>query len=77
MRITSKIRKQLLPLLDGVPYRKIISEKLDCHANTVSNVLLHEHDNAEVATEILLLAKQLKEKKQKEDEKAEAIIKKL
>lgn len=80
MVITAKIKEKLLVIFKGVDYRQIVSTRVGCHPNTVSNVLLNEHDNLKVATALLELAQELKPKKEDDEKmqsKARAIAKQL
>lgn len=80
MPIDSKNRKKLVDLLDGVNYRKIVSDRTGCHPNTVTNVLMHGNDNPVVELELLTLAQEQKAKKETEDairRKNREIIKQL
>jgi hypothetical protein len=77
MEITAKIREKLLALFEGVNYRQIISERVGCHPNTVSNVLLKGHKNYKVALALLNLGKELKEEQSEEKQQALAIAKQL
>jgi len=66
--IEAKHRKKLIDLFENVDYRKIVSERVPCHPNTVYNVLVNGNSNALVETEILVLAKEVSEQKQKRKE---------
>lgn len=77
MAIDRKTRAALEKILKGIDYRKIISERTGCHPNTVTNVL-KGNDNNTVELQLLILAKETKEERDRiEKEKAayrEAII---
>jgi hypothetical protein len=67
MAIDAKSRKRLVEILDGVDYRKIVSERTGCHPNTVTNVL-NGNDNPVVELAILTLAQEQKPEKQSQDD---------
>jgi hypothetical protein len=77
MEITAEMRKKLLSLFEGVNYRQIVSEREDCHPNTVSNVLLYGKKNSKVALALLNLGTELKKKQGEEKQQALAIAKQL
>lgn len=77
MAIDHKTRKKLQEILEGVDYRKVVSERAECHPNTVSNVLLKGNDNSIVELELMILAKEIKESKQSIESKKAAIAKQL
>lgn len=76
MVITPKIRAKLVKHLPA-DYRKIISERVKCHPNTVYNVLNNEHDNLEVATALIELAHQEKFKNKPKQDNATALVAQL
>lgn len=65
MLIDDKTRKKLIDLFKGVDYRKIVSERANCHPNTVTNVLMKGTDNITVAKELLKLGRETKAEKSK------------
>jgi hypothetical protein len=78
--ITDKVREKLIELFQGVDYRKIVSERVGCHPNTVGNVLNNGNSNLKVETALLELAKEVKDSQPSEEEqlkKARQIIKQL
>lgn len=77
MAIDHKTRKKLQEILEGVDYRKVVSERAECHPNTVSNVLLKGNDNDIVELQLMILAKEIKESKQSIESKKAAIAKQL
>jgi hypothetical protein len=79
MAFDSNTHNKLVKLLKGTPYRKVVSERAKVHANTVSNVL-NGSDNPEVELEILIYAKEIKDKKNTKHQarrKAKAIAEQL
>lgn len=77
MAIDRKTRKALQDILEGIDYRKIVSTRVNCHPNTVSNVLLKGNDNDLVELELMILAKETKESKQAISKQKAAIAKQL
>jgi plasmid maintenance system antidote protein VapI len=88
MMIDDKMRKKIIEILKGTNYRKVVSERVGCHPNTVSNIL---NEAPAVATEmservelaLLEFAAEIAEKKSTATErkvrikKARAITKQL
>jgi hypothetical protein len=78
-----KTRKKLIVLLKGTNYRKVVSERADCHPNTVTNVLNNSDPqlpNDKVELELLIFAKEVADQKQQQAanrKKALAIAKQL
>lgn len=77
MAIDRKTRKTIKEILDGVDYRKIVSQRAECHPNTVSNVLLKGNDNDTVELQLMILAKEIKEAKNSVAKRKGAIAKQL
>lgn len=77
MAIDRKTRKTIKEILDGVDYRKIVSQRAECHPNTVSNVLLKGNDNDIVELQLMILAKEIKEGKDSVAKRKHAIAKQL
>ena len=71
-----KIRQRLVELLPS-NYRKVVSKRAGCHPNTVYNVLHDEHENAKVEFEILVLAKEEKERRDAVARKIKKLTKKI
>lgn len=82
MIIDAKARKKLIEILKGTDYRKVVSERAECHPNTVSNTLLNPaaHPNEKVEIELLIFAKEVEERRNKSADRrqqAKAIAKQL
>jgi hypothetical protein len=60
MRINAKTKSKLTKLFENVNYRAIVAKRANCHPNTVSNVLLHGHDNLKVAKHLIKLGREVK-----------------
>jgi len=65
--IDDKTRQKLISILQGVDYRKIVSDRARCHPNTVANVLNNGTANLRVENELLVLAKEVQDAKDAED----------
>lgn len=77
MEITAKIREKLLALFEEINYRQIVAERTGVHPNTVANVLYNRTQNTSVATALLELGKEVKDKQEAEKQKALQIAKQL
>lgn len=77
MIVDAKTRKKLVDILKNVDYRKIVSERVGCHPNTVSNVLLHGNDNKAVELQLFILAKETQEQEELHEQEVLRIAKQL
>lgn len=77
MALALKTRKNLQAILKGVDYRKIVSDRVKCHPNTVSNVLLNGNDNPLVELELMILAQEVKQSKDDIEKRKARIAKQL
>jgi hypothetical protein len=76
MVINIATREKLLKILPK-NYRMLVAERVGCHPNTVSNVLLNGHKNLAVYTALLELAKETKDADDKLKAKADKILQQL
>ena len=77
MMIDDKTRKKLIRILKGTEYRKVVSERADCHPSTVSNLLrvapnVTTEKSERVELELLVFAKEVLEKREASEKRKKA-----